>query len=92
MLSQVSPGAGLEVLAIVGLVLFVVALGLVSWLAWRDRGCLGCLWVWLSVFTNAQPGGRSRDGSGRWGGGGLGGGGGFGGGAGFGGGGAGGRW
>jgi hypothetical protein len=49
MLSQVSPGAGLEVLAIVGLVLFVVALALVSWLAWRERGCLGCLWVAVGV-------------------------------------------
>ena len=85
-LSQVIPGAGLEVLAIVGIVLFAVALVLVSWLAWREGGCLGCLGVWLSVFSNAEWAGRSGSGSGRWGGGG------FGGGAGFGGGGAGGRF
>jgi uncharacterized membrane protein YgcG len=79
-LSHVIPGAGLELLAIVGIVLFAVALVLVTWLAWREGGCLGCLWVWLSVFSNAEWAGRSRSGSGRWGGGGFGGGGSFGGG------------
>jgi hypothetical protein len=59
-LSHVMPGAGLELLAIVGIVLFAVALVLVTWLAWREGGCLGCLWVWLSVFSNAEWAGRSR--------------------------------
>jgi hypothetical protein len=67
-LSVIVRGPGLEVLAIIGMVLFVVVLLLVSWLAWRKGGCLGCLWVWLSVFDDVRWSGRSGGSSKRWGG------------------------
>ena len=38
MLIQGTAGAELERLAIIGMALFVVAVLLISWLAWRERG------------------------------------------------------